>query len=147
MTVNEKYFIELFRKLPEQDKNSTIDFMEFLSKRQLQNFANNFEEVEEPLSEEKLQQCPLCQNDNKCGSRSATPCWCMAATFPKEIFDKLMPAQIKKACICQSCLEKYQRIVKAKRLHDRRFAIFEYFSKIEANKYFAGYKATITATN
>ncbi|MEK5038944.1 hypothetical protein [Sporosarcina sp. FSL K6-3457] len=56
MAMDEERFVELFRQLPEIDKNSTLDFMEFLSKRQLQNFYANLEEVDEPFSEEELRQ-------------------------------------------------------------------------------------------
>lgn len=56
MAMNEEHFIKLFRQLPDQEKNSTIDFMEFLSKRQLHNFYDNLEEVDAPLSEEELRQ-------------------------------------------------------------------------------------------
>lgn len=56
MAMGEERFVELFRQLPEIDKNSTLDFMEFLSKRQLQSFYANLEEVDEPFSEEELRQ-------------------------------------------------------------------------------------------
>jgi len=57
--MNEDRLIELFRKLPKQDQNSTIDFMEYLANRktkQLQDFYANVPEVDEPFSEEELQQ-------------------------------------------------------------------------------------------
>lgn len=54
------------------------------------------------------QQCPLCREQNHCGGSSDNPCWCMAEHFPKGIFDKLSPEQIKEACICQKCLEEFQ---------------------------------------
>ena len=59
MAMNEERMIELFRNLPEQDQNSTIDFMEYLSNRktkQLQDFYANLPEVDEPFSEEELRQ-------------------------------------------------------------------------------------------
>lgn len=56
MAMNEERFIELFRQLPETDKNSMLDFMEFLSKRQVQNFYANVDEVDEPFSDEELRQ-------------------------------------------------------------------------------------------
>ena len=57
--MNEDRLVELFRKLPEQDQNSTIDFMEYLANRktkQLQEFYTNLPEVNEQFSEEELQQ-------------------------------------------------------------------------------------------
>lgn len=54
------------------------------------------------------QQCPLCQKYNHCASVSKQPCWCMTEHFPKGIFEKLSREQIKKACICKKCLEKFR---------------------------------------
>lgn len=55
----EDRLLKLFNQLEEQDKNSTIDFMEYLASRQtkqLQDFYENLPEVDEPFSEEELQQ-------------------------------------------------------------------------------------------
>lgn len=59
MAISEKHFVEMFRKMPEQDQHSTIDFMEYLASRrikQLQEFYDSLEEVDEPFSEEELRQ-------------------------------------------------------------------------------------------
>lgn len=53
-------------------------------------------------------QCPLCAGQNHCSSDSKKLCWCMTENFPKGIFEKLSADQIRKACICQSCLENEQ---------------------------------------
>jgi hypothetical protein len=52
--------------------------------------------------------CPLCGKDNNC-QHGQGGCWCDSIKFPKYILD-MVPADKKgKACICKSCLEKYQK--------------------------------------
>lgn len=60
------------------------------------------------------QECPLCQRNNHCASRSNTSCWCMDQVFPKEIFEKLSPEQMKQACICQTCIARMTEQLKSK---------------------------------
>ncbi|MFB5679257.1 DUF2281 domain-containing protein [Paenibacillus terreus] len=61
MAVNkEKKLLELFQQLPETEQNSTLDFVEYLAERQqrktLQQFYDNLPEVNEPFSQEELDQ-------------------------------------------------------------------------------------------
>lgn len=59
MAMNEDRLVELFRKLPEQDQHSMIDFAEYLSAKktkQLQAFYANLPVDDEPLSEEEIRQ-------------------------------------------------------------------------------------------
>ncbi|MFM9282250.1 DUF2281 domain-containing protein [Paenibacillus jiagnxiensis] len=61
MAVNkEKKLLELFQQLPETEQNSTLDFVEYLAERQrrntLQQFYDNLPEVDEPFSQEELDQ-------------------------------------------------------------------------------------------
>lgn len=56
--------------------------------------------------------CPICGNDNRCGNiagKAHGACWCSKAFFPEEIFALVPPDQRRKACICQSCLEKFKK--------------------------------------
>lgn len=59
MAMNEDRLVELFRKLPEQDQHSMIDFAEYLATKktkQLQEFYANLPIDDEPLSEEEIRQ-------------------------------------------------------------------------------------------
>ena len=55
--------------------------------------------------------CPLYKVENYCNNvrgESQSACWCMKEGFPDEIFTQLPEKQIKKSCICKSCLEKFR---------------------------------------
>lgn len=52
--------------------------------------------------------CPLCGEDNNCQSGSKT-CWCNYVEIPDYIIDMVPKDKKGKACICQSCIEKYTR--------------------------------------
>ncbi|WP_107838172.1 hypothetical protein [Metasolibacillus meyeri] len=59
MAMNEERLVELFRKLPEQDQHSMIDFAEYLNAKktkQLQEFYANLPVDDEPLSNEEIRQ-------------------------------------------------------------------------------------------
>ncbi|WP_342512152.1 cysteine-rich CWC family protein [Sporosarcina sp. FSL K6-1522] len=54
--------------------------------------------------------CPLCSKSNNCCNgldKSLGVCWCNQEVFPAEIFEQVPPEQLRKACICKSCLEQY----------------------------------------
>ncbi|MEP1447665.1 MAG: cysteine-rich CWC family protein [Paraglaciecola sp.] len=62
--------------------------------------------------------CPLCGENNSCGQllvdvNNATTdkaCWCMdsAIAFPASLLSKLPEADKQKACICKTCVLRYQ---------------------------------------
>jgi len=52
--------------------------------------------------------CPLCGQDNNC-QHGEGGCWCDTVKFPKQILDLIPIDKRGKACICKSCLEKYQK--------------------------------------
>lgn len=54
--------------------------------------------------------CPICQADNRCGNLSGSkePCWCSKEFFPSDIFNLVPADQLRKACICKDCLEKFK---------------------------------------
>jgi len=55
--------------------------------------------------------CPLCGQDNRCAmeiehatGQAQPPCWCVSATFPPGLLDRL-PGQARgKACLCAGCV-------------------------------------------
>lgn len=52
--------------------------------------------------------CPICGQENGCGiGEPRETCWCTHAYFPKGIFAKVPPDQLRKSCICKECLEKF----------------------------------------
>lgn len=53
----------------------------------------------------EIRTCPLCGKDNNC--RQSKECWCHSATIPKELLDKVPEDKKGKACICKSCVDKY----------------------------------------
>lgn len=56
--------------------------------------------------------CPLCGEANGCTYAAGRPheeCWCKAAEFPEDILDRIPPAQRRKSCICQRCVEDYTK--------------------------------------
>ncbi|MCZ2257378.1 cysteine-rich CWC family protein [Sporosarcina sp. G11-34] len=55
--------------------------------------------------------CPLCNQSNNCCNskdKSLGICWCNEESFPREIFNQVPPDQLRKLCICKSCLEKFK---------------------------------------
>lgn len=48
--------------------------------------------------------CPLCGEDNTCGSeRGAATCWCYTTTIPEDVLERV-PADLRnRACLCQRC--------------------------------------------
>ncbi len=57
-------------------------------------------------SEEK-RICPLCGKDNNC-QHGQKGCWCETVKFPQHVIDMIPEDKKGKACVCKSCLEKYQ---------------------------------------
>lgn len=51
--------------------------------------------------------CPLCGEDNNCKSRSGD-CWCNTVIIPDYVLEMLPEDKRGKACICESCVEKYR---------------------------------------
>jgi hypothetical protein len=51
--------------------------------------------------------CPICGQDNNC-QHGEGRCWCQTVKFPKEILDLIPDDKKGKACVCKSCLEKFQ---------------------------------------
>ncbi|MEA3544963.1 MAG: cysteine-rich CWC family protein [Thermodesulfobacteriota bacterium] len=51
--------------------------------------------------------CPLCQKDNGCMAHSNKRCWCVDMTIPQALLDQVPAAQQGRACICRSCIEKF----------------------------------------
>ena len=51
--------------------------------------------------------CPLCRGQNLCQAQSEKGCWCVGLDVRQGLLD-LVPESMKgKACICQSCIERY----------------------------------------
>lgn len=56
--------------------------------------------------------CPLCKKNNNCCNgleKSLGVCWCTLEQFPQAIFDLVPEEQIRKACICKSCLDSFKK--------------------------------------
>ena len=58
--------------------------------------------------------CPLCGGDNRCAMevQKATgepqpPCWCVTETFSPDLLARLPEAAQDQACICASCLARF----------------------------------------
>jgi hypothetical protein len=51
--------------------------------------------------------CPLCGQDNNC-QHNHTTCWCVKVKIPKQVLDMIPDDKKGKACICESCIEKFQ---------------------------------------
>ena len=49
--------------------------------------------------------CPICGEDNGC--RNSKDCWCHNIKIPKELLDTLPDDKKEVACICKSCIDKY----------------------------------------
>ena len=53
--------------------------------------------------------CPLCQQSNRCDVKSSNGCWCMNTEVPAALLAQV-PVDLKsKACICNSCIERYHQ--------------------------------------
>ena len=51
--------------------------------------------------------CPICQQNNGCMLHSTERCWCMDISVPQGLIDLVPPWLQRQACICRSCIEKY----------------------------------------
>lgn len=63
------------------------------------------------MNNEMVKTCPICGEDNDCGllKDPTQACWCTQKTFPNELLQKVPENMKNKACICQRCVEKFQR--------------------------------------
>lgn len=52
--------------------------------------------------------CPICGQDNNC-QHGKDDCWCSSVVISKHILDMVPEDKKGKACICKSCVEKYQK--------------------------------------
>ncbi len=52
--------------------------------------------------------CPLCGESNNC-QHGKCGCWCETVKVPKRVLDLVPEDKKEKACICKSCLEKYDK--------------------------------------
>ena len=55
--------------------------------------------------------CPLYGGPNACAlaaDPNAIECWCESEEFPRELLAKVPGYAVRRACICQNCLEKYR---------------------------------------
>ena len=52
--------------------------------------------------------CPFCQRDNCCTANS-NACWCKIINVPSALIELLPTNAINKQCICQTCIESYQK--------------------------------------
>jgi hypothetical protein len=60
--------------------------------------------------------CPLCGKPNRCAvaaDPNATECWCEFVEFPQDLLAQIPEEAVRKTCVCQKCLEKYQDSFKA----------------------------------
>ena len=49
--------------------------------------------------------CPLCGESNACGVASgADTCWCFSAKVPADVRERVPPASLDRACICERCV-------------------------------------------
>ncbi len=66
------------------------------------------------VSGDAPQHCPLCGRLNHCAMAGATTvavnsCWCHKVTIPEGLLRQLPKAMRCKACICQRCVDEYNR--------------------------------------
>jgi len=48
--------------------------------------------------------CPLCGEANACGTAAGSgDCWCMSVTIPAEVLERVPPAALDAACVCERC--------------------------------------------
>jgi hypothetical protein len=50
--------------------------------------------------------CPLCGQPNYCKAHDGD-CWCTKVKVPKELIEKVPEDKKGKACICKTCIDKY----------------------------------------
>lgn len=56
--------------------------------------------------------CPLCGQENHCVTAvgdEKNPCWCREANFPQDLLNRVPPDARKKACICQQCVDAFNK--------------------------------------
>lgn len=52
--------------------------------------------------------CPLCGEYNQCKSGEET-CWCFHVKVPKELIERIPEEKRGKSCICERCIDKYNK--------------------------------------
>lgn len=58
-----------------------------------------------------IAKCPLCGGPNLCAvaaDPNATKCWCGSVEFPHELLAQIPEDAVRKTCVCQKCLAKFQ---------------------------------------
>jgi hypothetical protein len=58
--------------------------------------------------------CPLCGEPNQCAlaaDHNATECWCESVDFPDGLLAQIPDEAVRKTCVCQKCLNKYQESI------------------------------------
>jgi hypothetical protein len=53
--------------------------------------------------------CPFCKEKNSCMAKSEEPCWCINELVPDSLIRLLPPEYKRKACICISCINAYNK--------------------------------------
>lgn len=59
--------------------------------------------------------CPICKKENSCENKTGKDfdCWCIEKKVPKALLESLAEfltePDIDKNCICQACIEKFNR--------------------------------------
>lgn len=62
--------------------------------------------------------CPICGKGNNCCNsldKSLGICWCNEKSFPRKIFDLVPEEELRKSCICKTCLETFKEQLQKKR--------------------------------
>ncbi len=58
--------------------------------------------------------CSLCGEPNQCAlaaDHNATECWCESVDFPDGLLAQIPDEAVRKTCVCQKCLNKYQESI------------------------------------
>ena len=64
-----------------------------------------------PKNDLDTSSCPLCGEPNQCAlaaDPNATGCWCESVEIPDELLAQIPDEAVRKTCVCQKCLIKYQ---------------------------------------
>ena len=53
--------------------------------------------------------CPFCHTENKCSALSSQQCWCFSVEVPKALQALVPEHKKRKACICQLCVDQFNK--------------------------------------
>ncbi|MEI6897848.1 MAG: cysteine-rich CWC family protein [Psychromonas sp.] len=53
--------------------------------------------------------CPFCQQENRCNASNISSCWCQNEKIPASLIALLPLTTVNKSCICVSCVTSYKR--------------------------------------